>query len=233
MRSVTAVLTPAGGFHPHPISRALTAFTEETVFTDETVRQINILEDGTAVVLCEVRGDLNHARQLIDNHIHARQPIDNHVDVLSCNVFGEQEGNGLVYTHIRPSESSREIIETIQEHGVIFDYPFEAIQNDTVRVTLIGETNESLQRALTAFPDEIDITVERIGAYPSKRRDLSSVLTERQQEILDIASDLGYYEVPRQATHADIAERAGLNPGTVSEHMQRIEARVFAELFDR
>lgn len=232
MRSVTVVLTPAGGFHPHPISRALTAVTEETVLTEETVRQINLLEDGTAVVLCEVRGDLNHARQLISED---QQPLDedNHVDVLSCTIFGEQGGNGLVYTHVRPSESSREIIEKIQEHGVIFDYPFEAIQDDAVRMTLIGETNERLQRALTAFPDEIAITVERIGAYPPEMRDLSSVLTERQQEILDIAADLGYYEVPRQATHADIAERAGLNAGTVSEHMQRIEARVFAELFDR
>lgn len=64
-------------------------------------------------------------------------------------------------------------------------------------------------------------------------RDMSSMLTERQQEILGIAADLGYYKVLRPATHADIAERAGLNPGTVNEHMQRIEARVFATLTDQ
>jgi predicted DNA binding protein len=36
--------------------------------------------------------------------------------------------------------------------------------------------------------------------------------------------------MPRRATHDDIAERTGLSPSTVSEHMQKIEAGVFGAL---
>lgn len=217
MKSVTAVLTLAD--ECHPISPVLA---EETGLTERTTRQLNILDDGTMNLLGDVRCDLDCTRQLLDDH----------PDVLSYSVFREQDREGLIYIHTRPSESIREIIQIPREHEVVFEFPIEGINNDTIRVTLIGETNGSLQQALTTLPDGVDVTLERIGAYPPEMRDMSSMLTERQQEILDIAADLGYYEVPRQATHADIAERAGLNPGTVSEHMQRIEARVFATLTD-
>jgi predicted DNA binding protein len=76
----------------------------------------------------------------------------------------------------------------------------------------------------------VDVTVERLGSYPADGGEVTARLTDRQREVLDAATDLGYYEVPRQATHADIAERVDLDPGTVSEHMQKIEARVFEAL---
>ncbi|MGA9399626.1 helix-turn-helix domain-containing protein [Haladaptatus sp.] len=55
-------------------------------------------------------------------------------------------------------------------------------------------------------------------------------MTDRQQEILDIAMELGYYENPRRATHGEIAERVGIDASTVSEHMRKIESRAFAFL---
>ncbi|MFB9806579.1 helix-turn-helix domain-containing protein [Haladaptatus pallidirubidus] len=54
-----------------------------------------------------------------------------------------------------------------------------------------------------------------------------ALLTDRQREVMDVALDLGYYDVPRQATHRDIADRMGLSVGTVGEHLQKIESRVF------
>lgn len=41
---------------------------------------------------------------------------------------------------------------------------------------------------------------------------------------------LGYDDVPRGATHRDIADRLGLSVGTVSEHLQKVESRVFASM---
>jgi predicted DNA binding protein len=48
--------------------------------------------------------------------------------------------------------------------------------------------------------------------------------------VLDVALDLGYYEVPRRATHRDVAEQMDLSVGTVTEHLQKVEARVFGTL---
>nr|WP_244531525.1 helix-turn-helix domain-containing protein [Halogranum amylolyticum] len=91
---------------------------------------------------------------------------------------------------------------------------------------MIGETNGALQKALADVPAELDVTVERIGAYPEVGGNVVSLLTDRQREVLDVALDLGYYDVPRKATHRDIADQMGLSVGTVGEHLQKIEARV-------
>lgn len=123
--------------------------------------------------------------------------------------------------------SIRQFLRLPREHEVFFDFPIETTRNGGLRIVMIGETNEQLQDALADVPAEMTVTVERLGAYPDAPGGMTGLLTDRQQEILDVALDLGYYRVPRQATHADIAERVGLTVGTVSEHLQKIEARVF------
>lgn len=212
MRSVTFLVTQPGCFHS--ITEAVA---EETAFGRETVHQFNVLEDGTAVVLCEVRGDLDRARELFSEH----------PEVLSSTITREDKGEGLSYMHVRPPEVIADLIRLPRRHEVFFEFPLEGVRDDQVRVTMIGETNEVLQQALDDVPDALEVTIERIGAYPAEEGDITSVLTDRQREILDVATELGYYEVPRQATHEDIAERVDLDPGTVTEHMQKIEARVF------
>lgn len=215
MRSVTFLVTEPDCFHS--ISDAVA---EETAFRREKVRQFNILEDGTAIVLCEVRGDLNRARDLFADH----------PEVLSSTITRADEGEGLSYIHVRPPESLAELIRLPRQHEVFFEFPLEGVRDDQVRVTMIAETNAALQSALADVPDWLEVSVERIGPYPAEDGGLESVLTERQREILEVATDLGYYEVPRQATHEDIAGRIDLDPGTVSEHMQKIEERVFDSL---
>lgn len=215
MRAATFRARQEGGFHS--ISQRIA---QETTFESEEVEQFNILEDGTAVVLCQVSGDLDRARELFGDH----------PDVLSSTITGEGDGAGLSYMHVRPPETITNLIELPREHEVVFDFPIEGIRADEIRVTMIGESDDTLQQAMADIPEEIDVMVERVRPYPSSPEKVSGMLTERQREILDIAVDLGYYQVPREATHADIAERAELDPGTVSEHMQKIESRVFDEL---
>ena len=43
----------------------------------------------------------------------------------------------------------------------------------------------------------------------------------------DAALDLGYYDGLRRATQRDAADRLGRSAGTVGEHLQKIESRVF------
>ena len=47
-------------------------------------------------------------------------------------------------------------------------------------------------------------------------------LTDRQREVVETASEAGYYEV-REASTAAVAEELGLDPSTVPEHLQRAE----------
>jgi predicted DNA binding protein len=56
------------------------------------------------------------------------------------------------------------------------------------------------------------------------------VLTTRQQEILQVAVEAGYYSNPRGATHEDIANTIGIAPTTVGDHLREIESKVFETL---
>lgn len=95
---------------------------------------------------------------------------------------------------------------------------------------MIAETDETLQEAVAEFSSDASVTVERIGPHRPGARDALSGLTERQRKVLDIALEMGYYETPRRTTHADIAERASLEPATVSRHLQRIESHTLRAL---
>mgnify|MGYP006306780221 CR=1 FL=1 len=95
---------------------------------------------------------------------------------------------------------------------------------------MFGETNDVLRQTLADVPPELDATIERIGPCPDAGEYILALLTDRQREVLDVALELGYYAVPRQATHGDIAERLALSVGTVGEHLQKIDSRVFEHI---
>jgi hypothetical protein len=51
--------------------------------------------------------------------------------------------------------------------------------------------------------------------------DGGDALTDRQREVLAVARDVGYYDVPRDAGQSDVADALGLAPGTVAEHFRK------------
>lgn len=52
------------------------------------------------------------------------------------------------------------------------------------------------------------------------------LLTDRQRELLEIAVQQGYFEVPRDSTLAALAEGVGIDKSTASEVLRRGEARL-------
>lgn len=52
------------------------------------------------------------------------------------------------------------------------------------------------------------------------------LLTDRQRELLEIAVQQGYFEVPRDCTLAALAEGVGVDKSTASEVLRRGEARL-------
>lgn len=211
MQYVTIVIQRAGGFHP--ANQLLAA---EPTITRVAVQYIHILDDGTAVLLYHLQGDLARARNLL-----ATVPT-----VLTVDVTGETDG--VAYIHAQPIPSMASVLEIPDRFGIVFEMPIEHV-DDGVRLTLIGE-DEMLQRALSDLPEEIQLDLERTGTYHPTQQHLSSALTTRQREILSIATRMGYYEIPRQTTHEAIADIAGVSTATVSEHLRKIEKRVFSTL---
>jgi predicted DNA binding protein len=189
-------------------------------YVRERVQHVGLLDDGTVAILTRVRGDLDAVRASIESV----------PDVLGYSVSSEREGRGLVYVHLRPPPAVRQFVELPRRHEVFFEFPVESTRDGRLRVVMVGETNAVLGRALADVPPDLDVTIERFGAYRERAGSVADLLTDRQREVLQTAVEAGYYEVPRRATHQDVADQLGLSVGTVSEHLQKVEARVFGSL---
>lgn len=98
-------------------------------------------------------------------------------------------------------------------------------------LSLVG-SQETISGTIREYEDAgVSLDLRRLGAYDGGDRPLS-VLTERQREVLLTAFELGYYDVPREASAEAVAAELDLDASTVVEHLQRAERNVFRRLLE-
>jgi len=116
------------------------------------------------------------------------------------------------------------LLTSLQDAGVPLEMPFEVRDGKmTLEVTVPQQTLSDLGETLDKFG--IQYTVERI----QQEMDSESLLTERQQWLLDEAIERGYYDTPRRITLVDLAEELDIAKSTCSEILHRAEERVLKE----
>jgi DNA-binding CsgD family transcriptional regulator len=214
MRYVELVLRPGRtGFHP-----ADRAIVDDPDVERVAIHHINQLDDGTIVFLYQLRGDLDRATEVLETH----------TDVMAHSI-SRAEKDLHAYIHFDPNETVAALFRLPQEYSLVVDTPIDCLADGGIRVTGLGD-QETITKALGVIPEGIDVELETMGEYHPDDRQLYSVLTARQQEILVTAIELGYYDVPRDATYEDVAEELDLAPVTVGEHLRKIESRVLHEI---
>lgn len=114
------------------------------------------------------------------------------------------------------------IYEAFQSDTLVGVPPVEFRPDRTMSFTVIGHP-ERLQSAIDALPDGIDVDVERVGEYAPGG---VNVLTDRQREALGVARRVGYYEVPREGSLADVAGELGVAESTASGLLRKAHARL-------
>lgn len=91
---------------------------------------------------------------------------------------------------------------------------------------------DQLRDVLATVPDPIDVDIDRIGSYGGGRRLAGVGLTERQREVLRAARRVGYYDVPRTGSVADVAEAVGCSSSTAGAHLRKAEATLVETFLD-
>jgi predicted DNA binding protein len=214
MRYVTFVLIPPdGGLHPSDRRLA-----EDPEVTRTALYDINLLDDGTAVTLYRLDGPDGRVEEIL-----ADCP-----EVLAHNV-STTDDSVHAYIHFETNDVVAGLLAVPQTHGIILDTPIEYTPRGGLRMTVVGE-EATIRETMATVPDDVRLKLEETGEYEPSARRLFAKLTTRQQETLRAAIDAGYYEVPRRATHADIAERLDRTGGTVGEHLRKIEAAVLTAI---
>lgn len=106
------------------------------------------------------------------------------------------------------------------------------VNGEGFTLTLTG-SQEQLSNEVAALEAEGgDVTLKQLREYRSEETVLDS-LTNRQQELIELAVDRGYYDVPRATTTKDLADEVGLDDSTVSEHLRRAERNLITSALNQ
>lgn len=94
-------------------------------------------------------------------------------------------------------------------------------------------SQEQISDLVTEFESSgIGVSLQRLQPYQIRNTPLDA-LTDRQREVLEVAFDSGYYDVPRSGSAKDVASELDLDDSTVSEHLQRGERNLIASVLNR
>lgn len=215
MKYFTAVLTPEGS-GVHPVDRTLGA---HPAIEREALLYVNAFNDGTGAMVYSLRGD---RRTITDTLI-------DHDDLISHDIFYEDEETFHVHVHLGPGEPAGSLMMLFQKYALMVDTPIVFTENGGLQTTLIG-SHDLLRQAIDEMPESVSVSIRQVGQYASEGRYIRSRLTARQLEVIETAIEMGYYEVPRRVTHEEIATRLDCAPSTVNEHLRKAEARALSEL---
>lgn len=95
----------------------------------------------------------------------------------------------------------------------------------------VAGEQDALQSLVEGLPDHLSVSVNRLGEYDAHRESQVTALTDRQQEVLEIARERGYYEIPRRTSVREIADELGCSKSTAANHLRKAESRLVS-LYD-
>lgn len=217
MDSATVRLSAAtGGFGP--FHRAVVVRPELSLVA---LRELRLLADGTTVMLYEYNGPPEVAEEVAREHL-TEAGAEWHAACI--------DGQEMMFAHTEPSALLEGILEHLDHHPVVVDWPIRFATDGTAIVTLIGQSGV-IREAMSMGIDEIDVRIDRFGEYTPDVTGRAPDLTDRELRALRTAVELGHYENPRGATYADLAAELGCSTGTVGHHLRNAEAKVMQHMF--
>ncbi|QLG48728.1 helix-turn-helix domain-containing protein [Natrinema halophilum] len=184
----------------------------------ELLHNVNLLDDESIVTIYQFSGDRTALEPILqDSSMVCKYQLSGVDDVIHA------------YIHVKPYDKLVGLLSMLKKFEFIFDTPLEFTRRGGLCVTMIGDV-QSFQNAIPDVPDGIRLKLLKTGSYEPNTDRLYSQLTDRQQEILRTAVDMGYYSVPRAVTHDDIGTELGCTGGTVGGHLRKIESKLLSQI---
>ena len=120
------------------------------------------------------------------------------------------------------TEPAWALFEEFLRPGILSIPP--ATWQDGVTTATVVADEGTLSTLLEDIPAFVTVEVEAVGDYEAETPSPLSRLSPRQREAIRAGLVVGYYDVPRTGSHADVADRLGCAPSTAAEHLQKAEA---------
>lgn len=213
MRYVTVRVRPREGTAFHPIGRAVA---EAPDITRQALHRVELLDDGTGVMLASDRGDEERYREILTDS-----------EYVYDYAITAGDGQWYTYIHFEPNDTVRAMVRNRRRAEYVVEMPVEIRPDGSQVVTLVGD--DAAFSTVTSTGEDWEVELLETGERPPDGSGPFSGLTARQREVLEVALDLGYYDTPRRTTHEDIAATLDTTPSTVGEHLRKVEAQVLSQ----
>lgn len=129
------------------------------------------------------------------------------------------------FVNCETTRPTRTLFETIRQMTAIPVPPVEYHADGSISFSIVGPAAE-IQAAVEAVPAAVSVNVDRVRGTLDGPGMAGTRLSPRQREALEAAHDLGYYAVPREASHEDVASALNCAPSTAAEHLRKAESTV-------
>ena len=216
MRYLTVLVKPNDDGAFHPLGGELTA---DPSIERKAIHYVELLADDTVLLFAEASGSQDRYKEIMEDSDH----------VLSYLTAGEDPW--MAVSQFEPTDAVRRALELQRDSFLVVDTPIRFTAEDQLKVTYLG-TDEIFKQLYETVDgvEYAELEILETGDYETQGPSFSRMITSRQEEVLEAAVDLGYYSEPRQGSLEDIAEVVDIAPGTVGEHLRKVEERVFSEM---
>lgn len=151
------------------------------------------------------------------------EEIQDYDTVTGLTVFNEEEA----MRRVQVETTVPLLMTSLQNSGVPLEMPFEVRDGEMIleatlprqNLSKLGETFDEM-----GIPYRVDQIQQDVES--------DSLLTDRQQWLLEEAIEGGYYDTPRRTTLVDLAHELDIAKSTCSEILHRAEERVLKEYMD-
>jgi PAS domain S-box-containing protein len=133
--------------------------------------------------------------------------------------------------------SGRSIVQSLAAHGFAIR---ETVATPTHLRLSVGLPPTMTARGAMGVVTELQPDAELVSkreqhspsADPNTESRVTDVLTDRQQEVLALAYEQGYFESPKQVTGDELADDLGISSTAVNEHLRAAQRNLFDGVLD-
>jgi predicted DNA binding protein len=166
---------------------------------------------------------------LIECHLKENVSIDELTSIGNMDILSVIRSEGdkhicLVLGHER--EDSNDIFK---ELNLIYTAP-SLVSEDRVIVSFISSQND-----MARFVELVKAHIGKVVNMTFKqstyeKKDLLSILTDKQREIMSAAYRYGYYDIPKRISSEQLSDKVNISKPTLLEHLRKAERRIFTEI---
>ena len=153
-------------------------------------------------------------------------------DVLDFELVSAGDDRFYVYLRNELNGLSRQLFGTFTRGSLLVVPPLDYGGDGSVTFSVFGPIDE-VQAAIEEVPPPFEVSIDQVSGMGATPGLVGTSLSERQREAVEVAIDVGYYDVPRDGDLETIATRMGCAPSTAAEHLRKAESKVLRTAFPR